>query len=110
MVYAEIRQDIIYDGIIIEIDEEDVNDICYDFDVFIEHLLETVDGRELQRIGDVVLFQVEGIERVYGICKDEYMRLIFHFHTELQAFTIKEYEHLMKAIAKFGNITTDYIC
>ena len=111
MVYVEITEDKLFDNncMFIEIDEEDVNSICYDFDIFLEHLLETANGRILQRIGDVVLFQVEDIERVYGICKDEYMRLIFTFQVQLGSFTMKEYDKLMTQLAIFGMPSSELI-
>ena len=111
MVYVEIMEDKLFDNnsMIIEIDEEDVNSMCYDFGIFLEHLLETANGRILQRIGDVVLFQVEDIERVFGICKDEYMRLIFTFQVELGSFTMKEYDKLMTQLAIFGMPSSELI-
>ena len=34
MLYAEVKHDIFGNNIVMQIDQEDVNTICYDFDLF----------------------------------------------------------------------------
>ena len=112
MLSIDVISNPIYDGLVIELDTEldGLPKECQDFDTFVSSLVECSDGAILQRWKDVVLFQIEGVERVYGVCRDEYHSLILRDHVELKAFTMKEYEQFNKMIAMFGDLVTDYIC
>lgn len=110
MLRAEVKHDIFDDNISIKIDKEDVNSICYDFDLFVHDLIELLDGEQVQRLSDVVLFKIPDIKRVYGICKDEYLRLVFTFNVQLHAFTMEEFETIQKMIEAIGDMNVDFVC
>lgn len=110
MLYAEVKHDIFGNNIFIQIDQEDVNTICYDFDLFVDDLVELLDGEKVNRLKDVVMFKLPGIEYIYAICKDEYMRLIFTFQVQLGGFTPEDYKTIQKLIAQLGELSCEYIC
>ena len=110
MLTVEVISNAVFDGMIIEINEDaDQQTTCYTFDRFVNNLIECSEGTILQRWNDVVLFRIPELDRVYGVCKDEYMQLIVRDHVELKAFTDEEYRGFLKMIAKFGDVNTEYL-
>ena len=110
MLTVEVISNAVFDGMIIEINEDsDQQTTCYTFDRFVNNLIECSEGTILQRWNDVVLFRIPELDRVYGVCKDEYIKLVLRDHVEIQAFTKEEYNQFLKAVAQFGETETDYV-
>ena len=110
MLTVEVISNAVFDGMIIEINEDaDQQTTCYTFDRFVNNLIECSEGTILQRWNDVVLFCIPELDRVYGVCKDEYIKLVLRDHVEIQAFTKEEYNQFLKAVAQFGETETDYV-
>lgn len=110
MLKIDIVSNPIFDGMILEIDDvEDQATTCYTFDTLVDSILDCSGGKILQRWNDVVLFSIPDVNRVYGICKDEFLQLIVRDHVEIKAFTKEEYEGFLKMIAKFGDTNTEYL-
>ena len=110
MLTVEVISNAVFDGMIIEINEDaDQQTTCYTFDRFVNNLIECSEGTVLQRWNDVVLFRIPELDRVYGVCKDEYVRLVLRDHVELHAFTIEEYNDFLKKVAHFGETDVEYV-
>ena len=110
MLTVEVISNAVFDGMIIEINEDaDQQTTCYTFDRFVNNLIECSEGTVLQRWNDVVLFRIPELDRVYGVCKDEYVRLVLRDHVELHAFTIEEYNDFLKKVAHFGETDLEYV-
>lgn len=82
------------DTLAITMDIEDCFVMCYDVNTLVEHLLATAGGCVLTRFGEVVLFKLDGFERINAISTDELIQLLYTGYVELQFFSEDEYQEI----------------
>ena len=89
----------IFDGMVVELEDEEDANHYNNFRSLVKDILECTDGKVLQSWNNrLVLFTIPNVERVYGICQEEYEQLIANNYVGLKAFTNKEYDQFNKRL------------